>query len=271
MSFRNTALLYLAHSHSIYIFDTDAPERDYWQPQIVTRISDFISQGYVVVYVAEKNENSALRNFSRLGFPVEDFIESGALTIISKDVFYSPEISGEVLEEQWIKVFQAAEKKIGRENVKGYVGIGMPGDSFFVSDVNQQRLVQYENRVALNYKGSMEAMCCYTTAMLERMPLRYVVMLLNAHQNTAHRNGELRHWSVERCIEIIQDGLNEALGPGVSEMVFAILLKDFGMDKSTLVSAPHRFEAKLGYLLGASAADIVASKIKHEFTRAATY
>jgi hypothetical protein len=155
--------------------------------------------------------------------------------------------------------------------VKGYVGIGMPADSFFVSELNQRRLVLYESRVAQNYKGGIEAMCCYTSAMIDRMPLRFVIMLLNAHQNTAHKNGEFRRWTVERCIETIQKGLNEALGTGVSELVFTILLKDFGMDKSALVSSPDRFEAKLGYLLGISAADIVLKKIKNEFKKTIVY
>jgi hypothetical protein len=171
------------------------------------------------------------------------------------------------LNEQWAKVFAAIEKKRGKESVKGFVGVGMPADAFFSSEMSQQRLVDYEALVADNYTGEIEAMCCYTSEMFDKMPLRYVIMLLNAHQNTAHHDGELKRWTNDRCIGIIRDGLNEALGPGVSELIFSILLKDFGMDKNAMVAFPDRLESKLRFLLGGSAADIVIVKIKKEFKR----
>jgi hypothetical protein len=261
----------MGHSHSIYIFDSNAEEKRYWQPQVFQRLVDFMSGGFCVVYVAEKDETATVQHFSRLGFPVEDYIESGALTIINKDLFYSPEIRGHLLTEQWAKVFSAVEKKRGRENIKGFVGIGMPAESFFVSEMYQQRLVDYEGLVAETYNGAVEAMCCYTTEMFDRMSLKFIMMLLNAHQHTAHRNGELKMWTNERCIEIIRNGLNEALGTGVAELIFSILLKDFGMDKNAMVAYPDRLESKLRFLLGASAADIVISKVKKEFKKATAY
>jgi hypothetical protein len=261
----------LGHSHSIYIFDSKAAEENYWQPQLFSRIIDHISNGYCVVYVAEKNETATVQQFSRLGFPVEDHIDSGALTIINKDVFYSPEIRGHLLTEQWAKVFSAIEKKRGKENIKGFVGIGMPADSFFASEMYQQRLVDYESLVADTHTGTVEAMCCYTTEMFDKMSLKYIMMLLNAHQHTAHSNGDLKMWTDERCIEILQNGLNEGLGPGVSELIFSILLKDFGMDKKAMVAYPDRLESKLRFLLGASAADIVIGKVKKEFKKATAY
>lgn len=253
------------------MFDVEAPKKEYWRPQIFDSITRYISSGYAVVYVAEQNETATVQYFSRLGFPVEDHIESGALTIINKDVFYSPEVRGHLLSEQWSKVFATVEKKRGRENIRGFVGIGMPADSFFSSEMYQQRLVDYESLVADNYSGSIEAMCCYTTEMFDRMPLRYIIMLLNAHQNTAHSGGQLKQWTSERCIEIIRNGLNSALGPGVADMIFSILLKDFGMDRDAMVMYPDRLEAKLRFLLGSSASDIVVGKVKNEFKKATAY
>lgn len=260
----------MGHSHSICIFDVKEPD-GYWQPQIFGRITGHISKGYSVVYVVGQNETATVQHFSRLGFPVEDHIESGALTIINRDVFYSPEVRGHLLSEQWSKVFATLEKKRGKENIKGFVAIGMPADSFFVSEMYQQRLVDYEAMVADNYSGGYEAMCCYTTEMFDRMPLRYIMMLLNAHQNTAHSGGQLRAWNSERCIEVIRNGLNSALGPGVADMIFSILLKDFGMDREAMVKHPDKLENKLRFLLGASAADIVIGKVKNEFKKATAY
>lgn len=261
----------LGHTHSIYVFDTDAPAKDYWQPQIFSQIAGYISGGYAVVYVVEQNETAAVQQFSRLGYPVEDHIDSGALTIVNKDVFYSPKVRGHLLSEQWSKIFAAVEKKRGKENIRGFVGIGMPADSFFVSEMNQQRLVDYEALVADEYSGAIEAMCCYTTEMFDRMPLKYIIMLLNSHQNTAHRGGHLKQWTNERCIEIIRNGLNSALGSGVAELIFSILLKDFGMDIKAMVTFPDRLENKLRFLLGTSAADIVIGKVKNEFKKGTAF
>lgn len=261
----------MGHSHSIYVFDTDTVQTDHWQTQFCRRIGEYISKGYAAVYVVGQDDTATVQNFTRMGFPVEDHIESGALTLINRDFFYSPNVSGHLLNEQWAKVFSAVERKRGRENIKGFVGIGMPSDSFLVSEMFQQRLVDYEALVADKYDGSIEAMCCYTCEMLDKMPLKYIIMLLNAHQSTAHSNGQLKNWDNERSIGIIQNGLNEALGPGVSELVFAMLLRDFGMDGDAMVTFPDRFESKLRILLGTSAAEIVLEKIKTELKKAVKY
>lgn len=259
------------HSHSICVFDADAADKDYWLPGVCGMISEFISQGYSVVYVVGQNENSTIQNFSRHGLPVEDHIQSGAFTIINRDTFYSPAIAGHVLSEQWSKIFSSVEKKRGKENLNGLVGIGMPADSFFASEFHQHRLVDYEMLVSHRYKGEFEARCCYSSEMFDIMPLRYIMMLLNSHQNTAHSDGRLREWNVERCLEAVRNGLNAALGSGVSELIFSVLLKDFGMDKQAMMLAPDKFESKLRFVLGVSAADIVLRKIKDELKRATAY
>jgi hypothetical protein len=107
--------------------------------------------------------------------------------------------------------------------------------------------------------------------MFDKMPLRYIMMLLNAHQNTAHSGGKLKRWTNERCIEIIKNGLNSALGPGVADMIFSILLRDFGMDSDAMVAYPDKLEGKLRFLLGSSASDIVVGKVKNEFKKATAY
>jgi hypothetical protein len=234
-------------------------------------MSHYISQGYAVVYIMEQNETATIRRLSAADFPVEDFVESGALTIISRDVFYSPSVTSGTLTEQWNKIFASIERKRGKRNFMGYVGIGMPADSFFSTEMSQQRLVDYESVVAHNYDGSIEAMCCYTTELLDRMPLKYVFMLLNAHQNTSHRDGRLKPWNNERGIDIIRRGLDEALGAYVSELVFRLLIVDFGMDENAMIAYPDRFENKLRILFGPSAAEIVLTKIKHELKKEIMY
>ncbi|HKX81276.1 MAG TPA: MEDS domain-containing protein [Nitrososphaera sp.] len=261
----------MGHSHSICVFDADAMDKDYWQPGICGMISEFISQGYAVVYVVGQNENSTIQNFSRHGLPVEDYIQSGSLTIINKDTFYSPKVAGHVLSEQWSKIFSSVEKKRGKENLKGVVGIGMPSESFFTSELHQHRLVDYEMLVSHRYNGEFEARCCYSSEMFDIMPLKHIIMLLNSHQSTAHSDGRLIEWNSERCLEAVRNGLNTALGEGISELIFSVLLKDFGMDKQAMMLAPDKFESKLRFVLGVTAADIVLNKIKDELKRATAF
>lgn len=262
----------MAHSHSIYVFDAEAPEENYWKPLIYEKISCRISEKYAVIYITEQNETTTVQRFSKIGLPVEDYIESGALTIIRRDTFYSPSETSNTLTEQWVKLFSTIEKKIGRENFKGFVAIGMPADSFFTSEMFQQRLVEYEFVVADNkFDRRIEAICCYTSKSIDKMPLKYIIMLLNSHQSTAHKDGRLKEWNNTRGVEIIKKALCEALGAQVSDMVFKILLRDFGEDTDAMILQPDKFEKKVRILFGISTGEIILNKIKAEFKKAILY
>jgi len=261
----------LGHSHSIYVFDSNPSRTDPWCNNIYDQIVQHISAGYAVVYVGEQDEIATLRRFVRIGFPVEDFIQSGYLTIISKDTFYSPIFKASVLLEQWSKIFSNIEKRIGSSELKGIVGIGMPTDSYFISDSSQQRLVEYESLAADKYEGAIEAMCIYTTDLIFRMPLRHVIRLLNAHQNTAHKGGILKPWNTERGLALVRKSFDASLGNNVSEMVFSILLRDFEMQPEAMIIHPDSFERKLQILLGGTAAEIVLNTLTIELKKDIAY
>jgi hypothetical protein len=143
----------LGHSHSICIFEADWPKRDYWRAPVYKKITQYISDGYAVIYILESDAITTIRHMSKMGIEVEDYVESGALTIISNDVFYSPHVASPILIEQWQKLFSNIEKKYGKP--KGFVAIGMPTSSFFTSLSYQEHLVEYESTVAEKYDGSL--------------------------------------------------------------------------------------------------------------------
>lgn len=260
----------MAHSHSIYVLASD-PTLDQWRRRIFDKIIQYVSEGYAVAYVGEENETAAIQQFSRMGMPVEDYVDEGSLTIISRDVFYSPFVPSEILLGQWSKLFANIEKKTGRGTFRGYVAVGMPADSFFISELDNQQLVRYESLAAKKYNGSFEAMCLYTTEMIQTMPLRHVISLLNAHQNTGHKDGALREWNSKRGLAIIKCGLDSALGPNVTEMVLPIIVRDFEMNEEALILHPDQLERKLELLLGTSAASVVISHIKMEISKDVVY
>jgi DcmR-like sensory protein len=256
----------LGHSHSICIFDTDLPKKDYWHAPIYEKINHYISNGYVVIYVLEANAIATVRRMSRMGIEVEDYVESGALTIISNDVFYSPQVASPILIEQWRKLFSNIEKKNGKS--KGFVVMGMPSSAFFTSLSHQKDLVEYESAVAKWYDGSIEAICCYTTESLNYMPLKYIIALLNSHQNTVHRECPLQQWSNSRALSIIERSLNESLGSHGSGLLLTMLGHNSGLNgEDAGLSPTSQLEDNLRKALCSTTAGIILEKIKAEFMK----
>jgi hypothetical protein len=255
----------LGHSHSICIFEADWPKRDYWRAPVYKKITQYISEGYAVIYILESDAITTIRLMSKMGIEVEDYVESGALTIISNDVFYSPHVASPILIEQWQKLFSNIEKKYGKP--KGFVAIGMPTSSFFASLSYQEHLVEYESAVAEKYDGSLEAICCYTTKLMNYMPLKHIIGLLNAHQNTVHRDHALSQWTSSRAITIVKRTLNEAFGSHGSRLLMDILNHDRGLNGEDTVLCSNLFEENLRKVLCSSAAENVIEKIKAELMK----
>ena len=252
----------MSHSHSIYVFDSNRAS-GYWHAPIYRKISHHVSDGYAVVYILEQDTKATVRRMSKMGFDVEDYIQSGALTLIDNDIFYSPSIPITTLIEQWYKVFSNIEK---RNSFKGFVAMGMPSESFFRSPVHQKRLVEYESTVAKSYDGSVEAMCCYTTQLVNSMPLKHLIRLLNAHQNNAHADS-LRKWNDSSALLIARAGLSEALGTRATELLLDILAQDHPENENDIVYHPTRFEEKLIKVMGMTAAQIIFEKLRSQFTK----
>lgn len=260
-------LLYrMSHSHSICVFDSNRAS-GYWHAPIYRKISQHVSDGYAVVYILEQDTRATVRRMSKMGFDVGDHIQSGALTLIDNDIFYSPLIPSATIIEQWYKLFSNIEK---RNSFKGFVAMGMPSESFFTSPVHQERLVEYESTVAKSYDGGVEAICCYTTQLVNRMPLKQLIRLLNAHQNTSHADS-LRKWDDSMALLIARTGLSEALGTRAAELLLDILAHDHPENENDIVYQPTRFEEKLVKVMGMTATQIIFEKIRSQFTKETVY
>lgn len=255
----------MGHSHSICTFDTNLQKKDYWHAPIYKKISRYISNGYAVIYVLEADSIATVRRMSRMGIEVEDYVESGALTIISNDVFYSPQVASPILIEQWRKLFSNIVKKNGKP--KGFVAIGMPCSAFFTSLSHQKDLVEYESSVAALYDGSIEAICCYTTESLDYMPLKYIMGLLNSHQNTVHGDYPLKKWSNSRALSIIERSLNDSLGSHGSELLLTLLNHMSGLNEENAALCPSQLEDNLRKALCSSTVEIILEKLKDEFMK----
>jgi len=260
----------MGHSHSICVLGSEETDSYDWRACIYQKIDESISNGHAVVYVGEGNETLTIQHFRKMGLAIEDHIQAGSLTIINKDIFYSPSVPSNVLLEQWTKIFHHIERKAGKGAFKGIVCIGMPADSFFDSDLNMQRVVDYETLVAEKYDESFEAICLYAGDIIEKMSFKHIIGLVGTHQNTFHKDGQLKPWNTQRGVAAVRRGLDIALEENVAALVFSVLVRDFGMSEEALVLYPVHFEKKLEILLGSSAAEIVISRIKLELRKEIT-
>lgn len=220
---------------------------------LYAKIVDYLAQGYAVVYIVEKDVNQVVRNLLKAGITEgEDYIEKGALTIVSSDSFYSPvetNLDYKELLPQWQKITSSVSKN-GR--FKGVVLMGMPHHEFFDKEENQHKLVEYEEQAAKWYDGSVQIFCCYTKELLDKLPLSRLVRLLAAHQEIVG--------GTPAIIDMVEQGLIKAMGKETSVLVFRTLKLIYKLDKDIILSDPELFEEKVRRMFG-EAADPVLGMI----------
>jgi len=241
------------------------------------KIVHYLSQGYAVIYVVESDITKAVINLSKAcAIEIEEYIEKGALTIIDANSFYSPSetrFDWEILVAQWQKVISSVSKK---GKFKRVMVMGMPHASFFDSRENQKKLIEYEEQVAKHYDGTLQVFCCYTKELIDKLPLGYLLRLLAAHQDTAISNNNnnnqgsfgTNNQNVQRTIDLIEEGLTEALGKETCVLVLKTLKLIYRIDRDKIVWDPESFEEKMRRILGKEAAQsvlrIIAERIKAE-------
>ena len=241
------------------------------------KIVHFLSQGYAVIYVVESDITKAVINLSKTcAIEIEEYIEKGALTLIDANSFYSPSetrFDWELLVAQWQKVISSVSK---RGMFKRVMVMGMPHAAFFDSRENQQKLIEYEEQVAKHYDGGVQVFCCYTKELIDKLPLGYLLRLLAAHQDTAissndnnnQRSFGRNNQNIARTIDLIEEGLTEALGKETCALVLKTLKLIYKIDRNKIVWDPENFEEKVRRMIGKETADpvmrIIAERIKAE-------
>ena len=231
------------------------------------KMAFYLSKGYAVAYVVENNVTQVVQNLSKIGMPVEDYVESGALKIIDANSFYSQsetKFDYNILLLQWHKVLSSISKK----SFKGVMVMGMPHEAFFDNKGNQQKLIEYEEQVAKNYDNSFQIFCCYTKELLDKLPLGYLIRLLAAHQDVAtnqNDNGLEKNSNssanypryVSRLVNLVEEGLATALGKETSALVLKTLKLVYKINKDDIVANPELFEEKIKRMFGDSGEPIL--------------
>ena len=257
------------------------PERLTSYYHFYEKIAFYLSKGYAVIYVVESDVTKTVINLSKAcAIEIEEYIEKGALTIIDANSFYSPSetrFDWEILVAQWQKVITSVSKK---GKFKRVMVMGMPHASFFDSIENQKKLIEYEEQVAKHYDGTFQVFCCYTKELIDKLPLGYLLRLLAAHQDTAISSNDnnkgnnnqgsfgRNNQNIPRTIDLIEEGLTEALGKETCALVLKTLELIYKIDRNKISWDPENFEEKIRRMIGKDTADpvmrIIAERIKAE-------
>lgn len=238
------------------------------------KITFYLSQGYAVLYIVENNVTHVIRNLSKNGMvEVEDYIDKGALRIISADLFFAPSetnLDYNVLLPQWHKVVSSMRQ----EKFRGIMVIGMPHKAFFENEQNQQKLIDYEEQTAKDHDGSFQIICCYSREMLEKLPLYRIIRLLTAHRHIVIRSSlegyaksqpdlqlcnryNYNQHDIQDLAGLIEAGLRKALGKETCALIFKTLKLVYQIEKEGVILNPRLFEDKIRKMLGSSAEPVL--------------
>lgn len=245
----------------MYILEGVAPNSGYHQ--LYEQISKYLSEGYAVVYVVESNPSQVASKLAGVDPKSKRFLESKALTLIDKNTFYLPKkmnFYGRPMLDEWYGLLSKIKES---GSFKGFLVMGMLPDAFFERSRIQKKIVEYEKLVAKNFENlsGIEAICCYTMECIERLPLSYILGLLNSHQRIIYPDFERSVWTPEKSIEFVENALNRFFPSEMSKLI----LRTAGNYADNILQ-PEAFEESIRGMFGQSA-EIIFDSIKAEIKK----
>lgn len=248
------------HFHSMYILEGVAPGSGYHR--LYEQISKYLSEGYAVVYVVESNPSQVATKIADVDPKSKSFLQSKALTLVDKNTFYLPKKMnsyGRPMLDEWYSLLSKIKES---GSYRGFLVMGMLPDAFFEGR-SQKKIVDYEKTIAKNFDNlsGIEAICCYTMECIERLPLSYVLGLLNSHQRIIYPDFERFVWTPEKSIKVVENALNRFFPDETSKLILRTV-RNYAEDKS-IISQPEAFEEDIRRMFGRSA-EIIFDSIKAE-------
>lgn len=235
--------------------------------------------GHAVIYVAETDPSRVLQQISEMmraedhdndtSIKIEDYVSSGALTIIDKDEFYSPEKTQQLdprnLNRSWQSLILQTRRRI-KLKFKRLMTIGNPS---ILLDLGKgidyrHKMIEFEWRISSEtIPRSVEIICWYNSPKIHpKLSFADLVSILNAHDATIHTGRKYRQWYGDTIISYVQNGIDDVLGNGASNLIFKTLRMVYNLDpQATITSKPELFEEKVTKIIGRRTAKIVFKKI----------
>jgi hypothetical protein len=219
--------------------------------------------GYAVVYAAESDPTEIVMNMIRMEIEAENFIESGALSIIKRESLYSIQQTG-LDAHNLLDSFHSIILKLKRSNFKGIVAIGAA--DVFTDTNNQQKLVEYEQIIGKKFNMPLETVCCYNSKSIDSLSLTHLILILNSHRCTIHDGWVYREWHIHRLTKVVGAGLDRSLGNMASKLVFQTLKLVYNLDGNSIIDQPQLFVDIIRKMFKNSA-DSILQAIKDEIKK----
>lgn len=270
--------------HSLIMMPTVQDTRDKVRLAIYKRIWDYLSSGYAVVYAAESDPSKIIRQVSKLAkdsapadkTEIENYITSGALTILSMDEFYSPSKTQppdiNKMLGLWHSHILKAQK---RSKHRGVIAIGNPSTLLELDNKHWIKLAEYERAIGKELARPVEAICWYSNAkVVAKLSFSNLVTIINYHHSTIHDGWSYREWHPYDIVAQVEDGMDRMLGEGTTRLIFKTLKLVYKIDpERTIIFQPEAFEEKLTKIMGSSVSqllfEVLADALRKEmsFTR----
>lgn len=259
-------------------------KRDKIKLAIYKRIWDYLSSGYAVIYAAESDPSKMIRQVSKLAkelapareTEIEKYITSGALTIISRDEFYSPSKTQlpdiNKMLSLWHSHVLKAQK---RSKPRGVIAIGNPSAFLELDNKHRIKLAEYERAIGKEFAKPVEAICWYSNSkVVAKLSFSNLVTLINYHHSTIHDGWSYREWRPYDIVAQVEEGMDRVLGEGTTRLIFKTLKLVYKIDpERTIIFQPEVFEEKLTKIMGNSVSqllfEVLADALRKEmsFTR----
>lgn len=257
-NFKNRILLHPKHSICVVY-----SEKDYFS-LYKTVITDRLSKGHGVIYVAQENERVVTRGMSEANINTDKHFRNGSLRILSTSSFYSPEktkLSSESLRDICQTAVQTMMNDSGVSNV-----LIVGSCRAFIDTSRHDELVLYENAVKEHIISALPAdfICCYAEPRLHQISPIKLASILYHHTNIlSRRNKELnKNNNIPDVDEMIRSTFDEVLGNNCSDLIFKTMKLVYKLDQSRLFLDPGIFEEKLSSMLGNKTTDVVFYVLK---------
>ncbi len=202
---------------------------------------------------------------------VEDYVQNGLLTIINEKIIakQKAQLNARQLTEMF---FSRASKALKKSSAKRVVVIN--NSDALLERGDHAKQIEFEQAINFkfgenrNSKENVEAICCYSTAIVQKLGLKHLFPLVNAHTSIIDKEGwKYNHWHPSTVMEIISKGIEKCLDPLTADLILKTFKLVYKMDEKSLVSNPAIFEVTLRKILGSNAADTVLASITEETKR----
>ena len=229
---------------------------------IYAKISDYLSQGWGVIYAAEPDATQVVKQMARLDIDVEGYIESGALIIIDTGSLYSlqkTKFDSQELLNSWQDII-VKMKKNGFEKVLA-VGAARP---FFEPGDFGDRLAEYEQTIGKRFQTPLEAVCCYDSQTVDKFAPKQIIHALSSHECTLHDGWVYRQWDPDKIMQVISSGLDRSFGGSAAKLIFKTMRLIYKLDDGAILSKPELLEDAIRRLTRSSA-DSILNVLSNEF------